>query len=129
MGGWGSEPRVIKITFFNPSLSETVIELQKDYEELDEDLLSERKSNLELNKNIDTLKATIKAKEQTITSYCFRENEAKEKADRAIREQNNAKTKAENLQIENTKLLTENSQLNKKLARAKKNHPYDINLM
>jgi len=109
-------------------LSETVIELQKDYEELDEDVVSERKSNHELRKNIDTLKATIKAKEQTITSYYFRENEAKEKADRAIKEQNNAKTKAENLQTENTKLLTENSQLNKKLARAKKNHPCDLYL-
>ena len=102
-------------------LSKTVIELQEEIEELDEECKKEWKSNYEQTKNIDTLKVKIKVKEKEIND---RVNEANEKAKKAIEELNSAKTKAENLLKENTKLIKEKGQLSTRLTLAKNLHPY-----
>ena len=72
-------------------------------------------------KSIDTLKVKIKVKEKEIND---RVNEANEKAKKAIEELNSAKTKAENLLKENTKLIKEKGQLSTRLTLAKNLHPY-----
>jgi len=101
-------------------LSKTVLELQEENGELENDVINELRSKDELSKTACTLKAELKIKEQAITSTNNKVKEANQKAKRAIEELNNAKTKADNLQTEKTKLMTENTSLIERMNRAKK---------